>query len=190
MLGNHILVVVGNLTADPELKFSEGGTPFAKFSIAVNDGKRDDPKAKKAFYRCTAFNGVAENVAETLHRGDSVLALLRIDPWEREIQTEDGVKTIQQIDYTVDEIGPSLRFASAKIARNEHGNSNDRGDDRGDDREERSTTRSSGRSGSTREERTEDRGDDREQRTPARGGSQRTPARSGSSRGRGDNPNF
>lgn len=197
MIGNHLLVVVGNLTSDPELKFSEGGTPFAKFSIACNDGRRDDPKAKTAYYRLTAFNDVAENIVETLHKGDAILATLRIDPWMRKIQTEDGEKEIQQIDYTVDEIGPSLRFASAKISKNQR--NNDRGDDRGDDRNDRGSRGGSDRSSSRssdrgeRDERPADRGDDREEARSgssrggsSRGGSSRTSSRGG----RGDQPNF
>lgn len=191
MIGNHFIAVVGNLTSDPELKFAESGTAVAKLSIAVNDGRRDDPKAKTIYHRCTAFNQMAENIAESLHKGDQVLALLRLDPWEREIETADGTKTITQVDYIVDEIGPGLRFATAKIAKvshNDRGGDRDEREDRGrgnsrdDDREPARGSRGNGR-GSARDEATDD--GDEPQRNGRGNGRATASAGRGSSRGSG-----
>lgn len=179
MIGNHSVVVVGNLTSDPELSFSESGTPFAKFTIAVNDGKRDDPKAKTIFHRVTAFNHLAENIAESLTKGAQVIATLRLDPWERTFDTNDGEKKVTQVDYIADEIGASLRFATAKISRASSHN---------DEREEPRAARNGNSRTAAREEPTDEapaeapaqRGRSTERATSSRGGSTRPPARSNS----------
>jgi single-strand DNA-binding protein len=111
--------IVGNLTADPELRYGASGTAWATFTVAhtprvydkASAGYRDgDP----LFLRCKAFRDLAENAAQSLSRGVRVVVTgkLQQSTWE----TQTGEKR-SSIDLLVDEIGPSLRFATAAIAK-------------------------------------------------------------------------
>lgn len=113
------LTIVGNLTADPELAYTPTGTGYARFSIAATPRRYDKATdqwvdGETLFLRCVAWRDLAEHVAESLHKGTRVLAsgLLRQSNWE----TGEGEKRTS-IDLHVEEIGPSLRFATAKVAK-------------------------------------------------------------------------
>lgn len=95
--------IAGNLTRDPELRYTAGGTPVANFTVAVNYSK-DDPGN---FIDCTAWEDLAENVVGDLRKGDRVLAtgILKQRSWE----TKDGDKR-SKLELTVREAGPSLRW--------------------------------------------------------------------------------
>ncbi|HEX5116278.1 MAG TPA: single-stranded DNA-binding protein [Pseudonocardiaceae bacterium] len=119
MSGETTITVTGNLTADPELRFTEAGTPVANFSIASTprafdrqsgEWKDGDP----LFLRCTVWRQAAENVAESLSRGMRVVVQGRLR--QRSYETKDGERrTVVELD--VDEIGPSLKFATAKVTK-------------------------------------------------------------------------
>ena len=113
------MVVVGNLTADPELRFLPNGTGMAKFTVASTPRIFDrDTTAYRdgdpLFLTCTAWRDLAEHVAESLTKGTRVVVVgrLRQSRWE----TDEGEKR-SAYGLDVDEIGPSLRFAQAKVSK-------------------------------------------------------------------------
>lgn len=119
MSGEVNITVVGNLTADPELRFTQSGAGVASFTVASTprtfDKQSGEWKDGEAlFLRCNVWRQVAENVAESLSRGSRVLVSGRLK--QRSFETKEGEKrTVVELD--VDEIGPSLRYATAKINR-------------------------------------------------------------------------
>ena len=113
------LTVVGNLTADPELRFTPAGAAVARFTLAstprvfeTRTGKWTD--GETLFIRCVAWRDLAENVAESLSKGARVLTRGRLR--QREYETSEGERR-QRIEIDVDECGPSLRFAIASVRR-------------------------------------------------------------------------
>ncbi|ONH23835.1 single-stranded DNA-binding protein [Pseudofrankia asymbiotica] len=119
MAGETTLTVVGNLTADPELKFLPTGAAVTSFVVAstprtldraTNEWKDGEP----LFLRCSIWRKPAEHVAESLAKGDRVIVTGRLK--QRTFETREGEKrTVFELD--VEEIGPSLRFATAKVTR-------------------------------------------------------------------------
>jgi single-strand DNA-binding protein len=133
MTGETTLTVIGNLTAEPELKFTASGAAVANFTVAStprsfdkNSGKWKDGAA--LFLRCTLWRQPAENVAESLTRGSRVIVTGRLQ--QRSFETREGEKRTV-IELAVDEIGPSLRYATAKVnkaARQNGASGNQQGD--------------------------------------------------------------
>ena len=121
MAGDTVITIVGNLTADPELRFTPSGAAVANFTVAstprtfdrqANEWKDGDT----LFMRCSVWRDAAENVAESLHRGTRVIVQGRLK--SRSYETKEGEKrTVVEMD--VDEVGPSLRYASAKVTKAE-----------------------------------------------------------------------
>ncbi|AEG45676.1 single-stranded DNA-binding protein [Isoptericola variabilis] len=119
MAGETVITVVGNLTADPELRFTPSGAAVANFTIASTprtfDRQTNEWKDGEAlFLRCSVWREAAENVAESLTKGMRVIAQGRLT--QRSYETREGEKRTV-VELQVDEIGPSLRFASAKVTR-------------------------------------------------------------------------
>lgn len=119
MAGETVITVIGNLTADPELRFTPSGAAVANFTIAstprVFDRQTNEWKEGEAlFLRASIWKEAAENVAETLTKGMRVIAQGRLR--SRSYDTKEGERrTVMELE--IDEIGPSLRFASAKVTR-------------------------------------------------------------------------
>ena len=119
MAGETIITVVGNLTDDPELRFTPSGAAVANFTVAStprtfdkNSNEWVDQEAM--FLRCSIWRQAAENVAESLQRGMRVVVQGRLK--SRTYETREGEKrTVFELE--VDEIGPSLKFATAKVNR-------------------------------------------------------------------------
>ncbi|PZU04622.1 MAG: single-stranded DNA-binding protein [Gordonia sp. (in: high G+C Gram-positive bacteria)] len=117
MAGDTVITVVGNLTADPELRFTPSGAAVANFTVASTprtfDRQSNDWKDGDAlFMRCNIWRDAAENVAESLTKGARVIVSGRLK--QRSYETREGEKrTVVELD--VDEIGPSLRYATAKV---------------------------------------------------------------------------
>ena len=117
MAGDTTITVVGNLTADPELRFTPSGAAVANFTVAstprIYDRQTGEWKDGEAlFLRCNIWRQAAENVAESLTRGARVIVNGRLK--QRSFETREGEKrTVVELD--VDEIGPSLRYATAKV---------------------------------------------------------------------------
>ncbi|MGP7959284.1 single-stranded DNA-binding protein [Sanguibacter sp. A247] len=119
MAGDTVITVVGNLTADPELRFTPSGAAVANFTVASTprtfDRQANEWKDGDAlFLRCSVWREAAENVAETLTKGMRVLVQGRLT--QRSYETREGEKRTV-VELQVDEIGPSLRYASAKVTR-------------------------------------------------------------------------
>jgi single-strand DNA-binding protein len=115
--GDTTITVVGNLTADPELRFTPSGAAVANFTVAstprIYDRQSGEWKDGDAlFLRCNIWREAAENVAESLTRGARVIVTGRLK--QRSFETREGEKrTVVEVE--VDEIGPSLRYATAKV---------------------------------------------------------------------------
>jgi single-strand DNA-binding protein len=117
MAGDTIITVIGNLTADPELRFTPAGAAVANFTVASTprtfDRQTNEWKDGEAlFLRCSIWREAAENVAESLQRGSRVIVNGRLK--QRSFETREGEKRTV-VELEVDEIGPSLRYATAKV---------------------------------------------------------------------------
>lgn len=117
MAGETTLTVVGNVTADPELRYTPSGAAVANFTVASTPRTYDRQSGEwkdgePLFLRCNIWRQPAENVSETLTRGMRVVVQGRLR--QRSFQTKDGEKrTVIELD--VDEVGPSLRYATATV---------------------------------------------------------------------------
>jgi single-strand DNA-binding protein len=125
MAGETVITVVGNLTADPELRFTPSGAAVASFTVASTprtfDRQSNEWKDGEAlFLRCSIWRQAAENVAESLTRGMRVVVQGRLQ--QRSFETREGEKRTV-IEMQVDEVGPSLRYATAKVNRTQRGSS-------------------------------------------------------------------
>ncbi|NEG70270.1 single-stranded DNA-binding protein [Bifidobacterium choloepi] len=119
MAGDTVITVVGNLTADPELRTTGSGSTLASFTIAStprsfnrNTNQWEDGQA--LFLRCTAWRDLAEHCAKSLSKGMRVIAQGRLQ--QRSYQAQDGSNR-SVIEMQIDEIGPSLRYATADVHR-------------------------------------------------------------------------
>ncbi|MGC7093299.1 single-stranded DNA-binding protein [Amycolatopsis lurida] len=117
MAGDTVITVVGNLTSDPELRFTPSGAAVANFTVASTprtfDRQSGEWKDGEAlFLRCNIWRQAAENVAESLTRGARVVVQGRLK--QRSFETKEGEKRTV-VELEVDEIGPSLRYATAKV---------------------------------------------------------------------------
>lgn len=123
MAGETVITVVGNVTADPELRFTANGAAVANFTVASTPRTFDRQTSEwrdgeTLFLRCSAWREMAENVAETLSRGTRIVVQGRLR--SRTFDTKEGERrTVFELD--VDEVGPSLRYASANVTKNERG---------------------------------------------------------------------
>jgi single-strand DNA-binding protein len=119
MAGETTITVIGNLTNDPELRFTPNGAAVAKFSVASTPRMLDRQTGEwkdgePLFLNCSVWRQVAENVAESLQRGARVIVSGRLR--QRSYETREGEKRTV-IELEVDEIGPSLRYATAKVQK-------------------------------------------------------------------------
>lgn len=119
MAGETVITVVGNLTADPELRFTPSGAAVANFTVASTprtfDRQSGEWKDGQAlFLRCNLWRQPAENAAESLTRGARVVVQGRLR--QRSYETQEGEKRTV-VEMEVDEIGPSLRYATAKVSK-------------------------------------------------------------------------
>jgi single-strand DNA-binding protein len=119
MAGETVITVVGNITDDPELRFTPSGAAVANFTVAstprtLNKQTNEWEDGEAMFLRCSIWRQAAENVAESLQKGARVIVngRMRARTWE---DREGNKRTSFEID--VEEIGPSLKFATAKVVR-------------------------------------------------------------------------
>ncbi len=123
MAGDTVITIIGNLTADPELRFTPSGAAVANFTVASTPRQFDRQSnewkdGETLFMRCSVWRDAAENVAESLQRGTRVIVSGRLK--SRSYETKEGEKrTVVEMD--VDEIGPSLRSATAKVNKTQRG---------------------------------------------------------------------
>lgn len=119
MSGETIITVIGNLTSDPELRYTQAGLAVANFTIASTPRNFDKTKNEYVdgdalFLRASVWREFAEHVAGTLTKGSRVIATGRLK--QRSYETKEGEKRTS-IELEVDEIGPSLRYATAQVTR-------------------------------------------------------------------------
>ncbi|WP_160051188.1 single-stranded DNA-binding protein [Nocardiopsis sp. FR26] len=125
MAGETQITLVGNLVDDPELRFTPGGHAVANFRVASTPRTFDRDKGEyvdgeSMFLTCTVWRQYAENVAESLQRGMRVVVQGRLK--QRNYEKDGQKRTVFEID--VDEVGPSLRSATAQVTKNPRGNGN------------------------------------------------------------------
>ncbi|MCF3938683.1 single-stranded DNA-binding protein [Gordonia tangerina] len=123
MAGDTVITVVGNLTADPELRFTPSGAAVANFTVASTprtfDRQTNEWKDGEAlFLRCNIWRDAAENVTESLSKGTRVVVQGRLK--QRSFETREGEKRTV-VELEVDEIGPSLKYATAKVNKASRG---------------------------------------------------------------------
>ncbi|WP_194832391.1 single-stranded DNA-binding protein [Nocardia sp. XZ_19_369] len=123
MAGDTVITVIGNLTADPELRFTPAGAAVANFTVASTprmfDRNSNEWKDGEAlFLRCNIWREAAENVAESLTRGSRVIVSGRLK--QRSYETAQGEKRTV-VELEVDEVGPSLKYATAKVNKTSRG---------------------------------------------------------------------
>ena len=111
------VVVVGNLVEDPEMRYLNSGVPLCNLRVAVNtrrlvDGEWEDGDTH--FYRATAWRDLAENIADSLEKGDRVMIAGKLQ--QRSWENDEG-ETRSVVEITVDEAGPSLRWATAEVQK-------------------------------------------------------------------------
>src|SRR5579875_2786246 len=117
--GDVTVTIVGNLTNDPELRFTPSGAAVASFTVAstprILDKNTNEWKDGDAlFLRCSVWRQAAENIAESLTRGARVIVTGRLR--QRSFETKEGEKRTV-VELEVDEVGPSLRYATAKVTK-------------------------------------------------------------------------
>jgi len=117
--GNNV-ELIGNITRDPELRFTPSGAAVANFGLAVNrrwqNRQTNEWEEQVSFFDIVAWRELAENVAESLTKGSRVMVTGRLD--QRSWETDNGEKR-SKVEVVADEIGPSLRWATAQVTRNE-----------------------------------------------------------------------
>lgn len=119
MAGETQITLIGNLTDDPELKFTPSGAAVSNFTVAstprtFNKETNEWVDGEALFIRCAAWRQIAEHIAESLEKGQRVVVTgaLKVRNFER----QDGSKGTS-VEMNVDEIGPSLRYATAKVTK-------------------------------------------------------------------------
>jgi single-strand DNA-binding protein len=119
MASENQISIVGNLTGDPELRYTPSGSAVVNFTVAVSRRGKDEATGEwkdldTSFLRVNAWRSLAENVAESLTRGSRVMVIGRLR--QRSWETQEGDKR-SAVEIEADEVGPSLRWATAKVER-------------------------------------------------------------------------
>ena len=118
MASDNTVTLVGNITDDPELRFTPSGRPVANFTVAVNRRWKnltgDWEDKLDGFFRCNCWADMAENVAESLTKGSRVVVVGRLQ--QRSWDDQEGNKR-SAFEIQVDEVGPSLRWANATVVK-------------------------------------------------------------------------
>jgi single-strand DNA-binding protein len=118
MANDNSVTITGNCTRDPELRYTNNGMQIATFGVAINQRKRNDSgqweDGETSYFDVTCFRELAENVAESVSKGTRVIVAgtLKQRSWE----TPDGDKR-SKVEVIADEVGPSLRWATASVER-------------------------------------------------------------------------
>lgn len=118
MAFDNTVTVVGNVTRDPELRYTPGGMSVASFGVAWNRRKQDG-EDEVSFFDVTCFRDLADNVAESVHKGTRVIVygMLQQRSWE----TSDNERR-SKVEIIADEVAPSLKWATATVTKNDRKN--------------------------------------------------------------------
>lgn len=115
------VTIIGNLVEDPELRFTPSGVAMAKLRIAVNRrwrDRNDQWQEETSFFGGTVWRDMAENIAESLQKGSRIIVTGSLE--QRSWETQDGDKR-SIVEIRIDEVGPSLRWATAQVTRTSRG---------------------------------------------------------------------
>ena len=112
---NNTVTIVGNVTRDPELRFTPGGAPVANFGVAWNRKDQNDEEVV-SFFDVTCWRNLAENVAESITKGQRVIVYGRLD--QRSWENQEGERR-SKVEIVADDVAPSLVWATADITRND-----------------------------------------------------------------------
>ena len=119
-MADNTVTIVGNVTRDPEIRYTAGGQANANFGVAVNrrwmNRQTNDWEERTSFFNVVAWREMAENIAESIGKGTRVVVTGRLE--QRSWETENGEKR-SVVEIVADEVAPSLRYATAAITRNE-----------------------------------------------------------------------
>ena len=115
MAFNNTLTIIGNVTRDPELRFTQGGHAIATFGLAWNLRKQNGEE-EAMFFNVTCWRSLAENVAESITKGTRVVITGTLS--QRSWENQEGERR-SKVEIVADEVAPSLRWASADVRRNE-----------------------------------------------------------------------
>ena len=119
-MADNTVTVVGNVTRDPELRYTPSGAANASFGVAVNrrwrDSQTNDWKEQVSFFDVVCWREMADNVCESLSKGTRIVVTGRLE--QRSWEDGDGNKR-SKVEIVADEVGPSLRWASAEVTKNE-----------------------------------------------------------------------
>jgi single-strand DNA-binding protein len=128
MSNGNSITVVGNITRDPELRFTPSGQPTASFGVAVNrrwqNKQTSEWEEAVSFFDVVCWREMAENASESLSKGSRVIVTGRLE--QRSWETQEGEKR-SKIEIVADEIGPSLRWATAEVKKNDRRGPSDGG---------------------------------------------------------------
>ena len=117
---DNSVILVGNITRDPELRFTNTGQPTASFGLAVNrrwqNRQTQEWEEATSFFDVVCWRDMAENAAESLGKGSRIIVSGRLE--QRSWETSDGDRR-SKVEVVADEIGPSLRWATAQVTKNE-----------------------------------------------------------------------
>ena len=120
MANGNVVELIGNITRDPELRFTPSGAAVANFGLAVNRRWRNQQtnewEEQVSFFDVVCWRELAENVTESLTKGSRVMVSGRLD--QRSWETQDGEKR-SKVEVVADEVGPSLRWAPAQVTKTE-----------------------------------------------------------------------
>ena len=117
MAFDNTVTIVGNVTRDPELRYLTSGTALASFGVAWNNRYKNNAGEQvedTSFFDVTCWRDLADNVAESIRKGDRVIVFGRLD--QRSWETQDGDKR-SKVEIVADEVAPSLRWATAKVEK-------------------------------------------------------------------------
>ena len=124
MASDNCITLVGNITDDPELRFTPSGSAVANFTVAVNRRFKNQSGAWEdkldGFFKCNCWRDMAENVAESLQKGMRVMVVGRLQ--QRSWDDQEGNKR-SAFEIQVDEVGPSLRWATASVQKSQRSGS-------------------------------------------------------------------
>ena len=125
-MADNTVTLVGNITRDPELRYTTGGQAIASFGIAVNRRYQvgGEWQEKTSFFNVVAWAQLGENSAASLTKGSRIIVTGRLE--QREYQTQQGEKR-NVVEINADEVGPSLRYATAQVERTSSGKAADGG---------------------------------------------------------------
>ena len=128
MANGNVVTLVGNITRDPELRFTNTGQATASFGLAVNrrwqNRQTQEWEEATSFFDVVCWREMEENAAESLSRGSRVIVTGRLE--QRSWETPDGDKR-SKVEVVADEVGPSIRWATAQITKNERRSPGDGG---------------------------------------------------------------